>query len=85
MASKTIWEESSRLRKHHKVPTRIKELEAEKEARRRMQALSRENRVLKELEQIAFGDRPISSRLRALDLLGKHVGLFKTKELSLIQ
>ena len=85
MSPKTVWEESSRLRKHHKVAARILELEAEKEARRRMQALSREDRVLKELEEIAFGDRPISSCLRALELLRKHVGLFKTKELPVIQ
>ena len=85
MASKTIWEESSRLRKHPKVAPRIMELEVEKKARRRMQALSRVDRVLKELEEIAFGDRPISIRLRALWLLGKHFGLFKTKELPVIQ
>ena len=85
MASKTIWEESSRLRKHPKVAPRIMELEVEKKARWCMQALSRVDRVLKELEEIAFGDRPISSRLRALELLGKHVGLFKTKELPVIQ
>ena len=85
ISQKTVWEEASRLRKHPKVAARIIELEVEKEARRRMQALSREDRVLKELEEIAFGDRPISSRLRALELLGKHVGLFKTKELPVIQ
>ena len=48
MASKTVWEESSRLRRHPKVAARILELEAEKDARRRMQALSREDRVLQE-------------------------------------
>ena len=85
MASKTVWEESPRLRKHPKVAARVIELEAEKEARRRMQALLREDRVLKELEEIAFGDRPILSRLRALELLGKQVGLFKTKELPVIR
>ena len=76
MSQKTIWEEASRLRRHPKVTARIMELEAEKEARRRMQALSREDRVLQELEKIAFGDRPASGRLKALELLGKHVGLF---------
>ena len=40
MSQKTIWEEASRLRRHPKVAARIVELEAEKEARRRMQALS---------------------------------------------
>ena len=80
MSTKTIWEEASRLRRHPKVAARIIELEAEKEARRRMQALSREDRVLQELEKIAFGDGPASGRLKALELLGKHVGLFKPKE-----
>ena len=63
-----------------KVAARIVELEAEKEARRRMQALSREDRVLQELEDIAFGSANATARLRALELLGKTVGLFKPKE-----
>lgn len=80
MAPKTIWEEASRFRKHPKVAARVLELETEKEARRRMQALSREYKILQELENIAFGDGPASGRLKALELLGKHVGLFKPKE-----
>ena len=85
MAPKTIWEEASRLRRHPKVAARIEELEAEKEARRRMQALSQEDRVLQELEKIAFGDGPASGRLKALELLGKHVGLFKPKEVPVVE
>ena len=85
MAPKMIWEEASRLRRHPKVAARIVELEAEKEARRRMQALSREDRVLQELEKIAFGDGPASGRLKALELLGKHVGLFKPKEVPVVE
>ena len=80
MAPKTVWEESSRLRKHPKVSARIVELEAEKEARQRVQALSREDRILNELEDIAFGSTNAMARLRALELLGKTVGLFKPKE-----
>jgi len=80
MTPKTVWEESSRLRKHPKVAARIVELEAEKEARQRMQALSREDRILNELEDIAFGSTNAMARLRALELLGKTVGLFKPKE-----
>ena len=80
MAPKTVWEESSRLRKHPKVSARIFELEAEKEARQRVQALSREERILNELENIAFGSTNAMARLRALELLGKTVGLFKPKE-----
>ena len=77
---KTVWEESSRLRKHPKVAVRIIKLEAEKEARRRMQALSREDRVFQELEKIAFGNGPVTGKLKAIELLGKHVGLFTQKE-----
>ena len=85
MSQKTIWEEALRLRSHPKVAARIIELEAEKEARRRMQALSREDRVLQELEKIAFGDGPASGRLKALELLGKHVGLFKPKAVPVVE
>ena len=80
MSQKTVWEESSRLKKHPKVAARIIELKAEKEARRRMQALSREDRVLQELEKIAFGDGPVTGKLKAIELLGKHIGLFTPKE-----
>ena len=45
-----------------------------------MQALSREDRVLQELEKIAFGDGPITGKLKAIELLGKHIGLFTPKE-----
>ena len=85
MAQKMIWEEASRLRRYPKVAARIVELEAEKEARRRMQALPREDRVLQELEKIAFGDGPASGRLKALELLGKHVGLFKPNEVPVVE
>ena len=50
MSNKTVWEEASRLRRHPKVSARILELENEKEDRRRLQAVSREERVLNELE-----------------------------------
>ena len=84
MSDKTVWEEASRLRRHPKVSTRILELEKEKEARRRLQAVSREERVLNELERIAFGDGPAFGKLKALELLGKHVGLFKPKEVPVV-
>ena len=50
-----------------------------------MQALSREDKVLQELEKIAFGDGPAFGRLKALELLGKHVGLFKPKEVPVVE
>jgi len=85
MAPKTVWEESSRLRRHPKVAARIIELEAEKAHRQRIQALSREERILKELEAVAFGDGPISAKLKAIELLGKNLGLFKPKEVPKVE
>ena len=79
ISDKTVWKEASRLRRHPKVSTRIYELEKEKEARRRLQAVSREEKVLNELERIAFGDGPIAGRLKAVELLGKHIGFFTPK------
>ncbi len=76
ISDKTVWEEASRLRRHPKVSTRILELEKEKEARRRLQAVSREERVLNELESIAFGDGPMAGKLKAMELIGKHIGFF---------
>ena len=80
MSDKTVWEEASRPRRHPKVSTRILELEKEKEARRRLQAVSREERVLNELEAIAFGDGPVAGKLKAMELLGKHIGFFTPKK-----
>ncbi len=80
MSDKTVWEEASRLRRHPKVSTRILELEKEKAARRRLQAVSREERVLNELERIAFGDGHVSGKLKAMELLGKHIGFFNPKK-----
>ena len=85
MAPKTIWEEASRLRRHPKVAARIIELEAEKAHRQRMQALSREEKILKELEAVAFGDGPVSAKLKAIELLGKNLGLFKPKEVPKVE
>ena len=72
MEPKTVWEESSRLRRHPKVAARIIELEAEKAYRQRIQALSREERILKELEVVAFSAGPVSAKLKAIELLGKN-------------
>ena len=85
MSDKTVWEEASRLRRHPKVSTRILELEEEKEARRRLQAVSREERVLNELERIAFGDGAVAGRLKAMELLGKHIGFFTPKKVTEVE
>ena len=85
MSDKTVWEEASRLRRHPKVSTRILELDKEKKARRRLQAVSREERVLNELERIAFGDGPVAGKLKAMELLGKHIGFFTPKKENAIE
>ena len=72
MEPKTVWEESSRLRRHPKVAARIIEPEAEKAYRQSIQALSREERILKELAVVAFGAGPVSAKLKAIELLRKN-------------
>ena len=66
MAPKTVVEESSRLSKHPKVALRIFEREAKTEARPRVQALSREDRILNEPENIALASTNALARLRTL-------------------
>ena len=61
------------------------ELETEKEARRRLQAVSREERVLNELERIAYGDGPMTGKLKAMELLGKHLGFFTPQKESAVE
>jgi hypothetical protein len=79
MAPKTIWEEASRLRRHPKVAARIEELEAEKEAQERMLRLSYGDFVINELQELALNAKSDKARIKALELLGKTVGLFNTK------
>ena len=82
MSNKTVWKEASRLRRHPKVSTRFLELEKEKEARRRLQAVSREERVLNELEKIAFGDGPVAGKLKPWNYLESILALLhQTKSL----
>ena len=45
-----------------------------------MQALSRKDRVLRELEKIAFDDGHAAGKLKGLEMLGNNIGLFTPKE-----
>ena len=56
------------------------ELEAEKEARWRMHALSREDWALQEFEKIAFCNGPVTGKLKPIEPLGNYIGLFTPKE-----
>ncbi len=76
MSSKTINQAASRLSKNPKVVARLDELRAEKEAEERMLRLSYGDLVINELQSIALNSRSGRVRIKALELLGKTVGLF---------
>ena len=78
MSPKTIWEASSRLSKHPKVVARLDELRAEKEAEERMLRLSYGDSVINELQKLALNAKSDRARIKALELLGKTVGLFQS-------
>ena len=78
MSPKTIWEASSRLSKHPKVVARLDELRAEKEAEERMLRLSYGDFVINELQKLALNAKSDRARIKALELLGKTVGLFQS-------
>ena len=76
MSIKTIWEAASRLSKNPKVVARLDELRAEKEAEERMLRLSYGDLVISELQSMALNSKSCRVRIKALELLGKTVGLF---------
>ena len=78
MSPKTIWEASSRLSRHPKIVARLDELRAEKEAQERMLRLSYGDFVINELQELALSAKSDRARIKALELLGKTVGLFKS-------
>jgi len=78
MSQNTIWQASSRLAKHPKVVARLDELRAEKEAQERMLRLSYGDFVINELHKLALSAKSDRARIKALELLGKSVGLFAT-------
>lgn len=76
MQAQSVWPEASRLAKNPKVAARIDELRVEAEEMRRMAALDREEAILKRLEHEAMTARTDGARVKALELLGKHLGMF---------
>jgi hypothetical protein len=78
MLSKTVWEAASRLSNNPKVVARLDELRAEKEAEERMLRLSYEDFVINELQELALNAKSDRARIKALELLGKTVGLFRS-------
>jgi len=79
MKDKTIWEEACKLAQHPKVAQRIKAIQADIEADQRTRAARRSEFVLKQLQDEAMGAETDGARVRALELLGKTVGLFTDK------
>jgi phage terminase small subunit len=76
MSPQAIWVESSRLKRHPKVALKIEALNAEAEVVRQGLLLSREEAILARLEHEALTAKTDSARIRALELLGRHAGLF---------
>lgn len=78
MSTKTIWEAASRLSKNPKVIARLDELRAEKDAEKFMLRLSYEHFIISELLSLAVNSKSGKVRIKALELLGKTIGLFAT-------
>ena len=76
MKDSTIWSEACRLAQNPKVSARIKDIQADMEADRRTIERRREEWVLKRLQEEADQADNASSRIRALELVGKTVGMF---------
>lgn len=76
MQPPVVWSEASRLAHNPKVAARVQELKAEAEERRRMAALDREKAIIRRLEHEALTARTDGARVKALELLGKHLGMF---------
>jgi len=76
MKSSTLWSEACRLAQNPKVSARIKDIQADIEQSQRMRLLRREEWVLKSLQEEAVSADNASSRIRALELVGKTVGMF---------
>ena len=76
MKPPTIHVEASRLATNPKVALRLRELSKQKEADRNMQALRREDFVLESLKNESQTATTDSARIRALELMGKTLGMF---------
>jgi hypothetical protein len=79
MKPSTIWSEASRLRRHPKVAARIHQLKAEAELSAAEKREGVREFVLHELTEMACEASTPSARLKALELLGKSVGLFSDR------
>lgn len=76
MKDGTVWSEAARLMRRPHVTARVEELKSEAEAVRQGLLLSREEAILARLEHEALTAKTDAARIRALELLGRHAGLF---------
>ena len=76
MTPPAVWTEASRLGRNPKVALRVDELKAEAEQVRQTMLVGREEAILAQLEKEALTAKTDSARIRAIELLGKHLGLF---------
>lgn len=79
MKPSTLWAEASRLASHPKVSARIEELKQEAERMRQAAAMDREEAILQRLEHEAMTAKTDTARIRALELLGRHIGMFRDR------
>ena len=87
MVPNSIWNAASRMAADAKVRGRLEQLAEQKEAERRMLALSRADWVVEKItQQVMDPATPAAVKTRALELLGKTIGLFtdrvETKDIS---
>jgi len=75
MKSSTLWSEACRLAQNPKVSARIKDIQADMEADRRTIEARRAEWILKRLTEEADQADNASSRIRALELLGKSLSV----------
>ena len=75
----TIWNMASELLANPKVAVRIKAIQRRMDEDRSTRAVRREEYVLKRLTEEADNADNASSRIRALELLGKTVSMFSDK------
>jgi len=77
IAPESVHREAFALATNLKLASRLERAEREKLAEQRMQRLSRAERVVQKLEDIALRDGGTDgTQVRALELLGKTLGLF---------
>ena len=76
MQDASVWTEASKLMRNPQVAARVETLKAEVEATRRVLLLDREETILARLEHEALTAKTDSARIRALELLGRHAGMF---------